>query len=228
MATRINWKEHRELFDMHDDDYIVQYLNAPPDAVRLARKRYTDPSNGYVGLNMVYFDLETTNLTAIMGRLLCCSFGDSWGRVTTFRVDETDRKSAIDDRELAIKIRDYIEDNADILCGWNSKLFDVPFLNARLLRHGERPLRKDLMHIDLMYFARGQFVKIGSSKLVNVQKFSPEVENSKSDVDWDTWALAGTGDKNALNYVVEHCEKDILVLRDVFGQLKSHITNIHR
>jgi uncharacterized protein YprB with RNaseH-like and TPR domain len=225
---RINWKEHAELLALYNDEQVAQQLSVTPDAVRLARKRMEDPADGYIGLNILFFDLETTNLTAIMGRLLCASFGDSWGRVTTMRVDDYERKNAIDDRELAVAVRDYIESHADILCGWNSKLFDVPFLNARLLRHGERPLHKDIKHIDLMYYARGQFVKIGSSKLVNVQKFSPEVENSKSDVDWDTWALAGTGDKGAMKYVVDHCEADIMVLRDVFGQLKPHVANIHR
>jgi uncharacterized protein YprB with RNaseH-like and TPR domain len=143
-------------------------------------------------------------------------------------VDETTRRNQIDDRELAVTLRDYIEDNGDILVGWNSKLFDVAFLNSRLLKWGERPLRKDLKHIDLMYYAGGQFNRIGSRKLINVQKFSPDVDVSKTDVDWDTWALAGAGSKEALDYVVEHCEADILVLRKVFQQLKPHITIIHR
>lgn len=228
-VQRVNWSEYKSLFEEGlTDDQIASIVNVTPDAARLARKRMTDPKDGYIGLDMVFFDLETTGLTAIMGRLLVCSFGDSWGNITTYRVDETNRKSPIDDRELAVKIRDYIEEHADILCGWNSKLFDVPFLNARLLRWGERPLHKDIKHIDLMYFARGQFVKIGSSKLVNVQKFTPETENAKTDVDWDTWQLAGLGDKDAMKYVIDHCEADILVLRDVFGQLKKHIANIHR
>lgn len=225
---RVNWADHKELLEENTDDWMAAYLNVSTDAVRLARKRFADPGAGFIGLNIVYFDLETTNLTAIMGRLLCCSFGDSWGQITTLRVDETKQRTPIDDRELAVKIRDYLEAEADIICGWNSKLFDIPFLNARLLRHGERPIRKDIKHVDLMYYAGGQFNKIGSKKLINVQKFAPEVPNAKSDVDWDTWALAGMGDVAALNYVVEHCEADIRVLRDVFGQLKPHIVNIHR
>lgn len=229
MVSRINWAEYKSLFEEGlTDQQIAQVVNVTPDAARLARKRMTDPKDGYIGFNMTFFDLESTGLTAIMGRLLCASFADSWGNIKTLRVDETKRNSAIDDRELAVSIRNYIEENTDILCGWNSKLYDVPFLNARLLRWNERPLRKDIKHLDLMYFARGQFVRIGSSRLKNVQKFMPEVEEEKTELDWDTWALAGTGDKAALEYVVSHCEADILVLREIFAGLKSHVVNIHR
>jgi uncharacterized protein YprB with RNaseH-like and TPR domain len=228
MVSRVQWDQYADLLDSGlSNAEIASELNVSPDAVRLARQRRDDPSKGYIGLDILFFDFETTNLTAIMGRLVCASFGDSWGRVDTYRIDKTEQRSKIDDRQLAVQIRDRLE-TADIICGWNSKLFDVPFLNARLLRHSERPLRKDLKHIDLMYYAGGQFNKIGSRKLVNVQKFAPEVESSKSDVDWDTWALAGMGDPDAIEYVIEHCERDIRVLREVFGQLKPHIVNIHR
>jgi len=226
MVLRINWSEYKTLFPIHSDEEIARKVGVSTDAARLARKRYENPADNFIGLTIGYFDLETTGLTAIMGRLLCASFADAWGRVTTFRIEDTNRASKIDDRELAVKIRDQLE-TYDIICGHNSKLFDVPFLNARLLRWGERPLRKDLKHLDTRYVAGIQNVKIGSGKLINIQKFS-HIESEKSEVDWDTWALAGLGDKEAMEYVVEHCERDVLVLREVFGKLKAHVVNIHR
>lgn len=69
--------------------------------------------------------------------------------------------------------------------------------------------------------------RIGSSKLVNVQKFF-KTADSKTDVDWDTWNLASMGDEKAMDYVVEHCEADVLVLRDVFNHLKPLVRTIHR
>lgn len=225
--NRGGWTEYEHLFESQTDEEISTISGKSLDAVRLKRKRISDPRDGYVGLDIVFFDTESTGLTAIMGRLLCASFCDSWGRIETYRVDETQRETVIDDRALAVMIRDRLE-KADIICGWYSKMHDVPFINARLMRWGERPLRKDLMHIDAFYFSRGSFVRIGSSKLVNVQKFLPDIEHEKTDISWDIWNLAGAGDKESLDYVVEHCEADILVLREVFGKLKPHITNIHR
>lgn len=198
------------------------------DAVRLKRARQSDPSNGYVGLDMCYFDTESTSLTGIMGRMLCASFADGFGNITTIRIDKTNQVNVLDDRELVVGIRDYLEDHGDVIVGWNSKLHDIPLLNARLLYWGERPIRSDRLHIDLMYYAGGQFNKIGSKKLVNVQKYIPEVEAEKTDIDWNVWQLAGTGHQESLNYIVEHCEADIIVLRDIFGKLKPYVRNIHR
>lgn len=227
MADRGGWAPFIHMFPTMDDRAIADISGKSEDAVRLKRARINNV-NGFIGLDVVYFDTESTSLTGIMGRMLCASFADAWGRVTTIRIDETKQTNVLDDRELVVSIRDYLENNGDVIIGWNSKLHDVPLLNARLLHWNERPIRSDRLHIDLMYYAGGQFNKIGSKKLVNVQKYLPEVEAAKTDIDWTIWQLAGAGDKPSLDYIVDHCEADILVLREVFGKLKPYVRNIHR
>lgn len=185
-----------------------------------------DAGDGFVGIRTIWWDLETTGLTAIMGRVLCCSFADSWGNVKTFRYEDYPGTPIIDDGPLCVAIRDELE-KAGHWVTWNGRLFDVPLLNARLLKAGERPLRKDIMHTDLMYYARGQFVRIGSSKLVNVSTFV-ESPHQKTPLEWETWQLAATGDKDSMDLVVEHCEADVLTTRDVFAVLVPHLTTIHR
>jgi uncharacterized protein YprB with RNaseH-like and TPR domain len=184
------------------------------------------PQGSFVGINTIYWDLETTGLTAIMGRLLCCGFADSFGNADVLRIEDFPGKTPIDDSGLAVAIRDRIE-RADHWVTWNGKLYDIPMLNARLLKAGERPVRTDIMHTDLMYRARGQFLRIGSSKLENVSKFinSP---NRKTPLDWDTWSLAATGDTEAMDRIAEHAIADVLVTRDVFAVLKPHVRTIHR
>lgn len=182
--------------------------------------------DGFVGIRTIWWDLETTGLTAIMGRILCCSFADSWGNVKTFRYEDYPGESLIDDGPLCVAIRDELE-KAGHWCTWNGKRYDVPLLNARLLKAGERPLRKDVLHTDLMYYSRGQFVRIGSSKLANVSEFV-QSPNRKTPLEWTTWQLAATGDRDAMDLVVEHAEADVLVTRDVFAVLSPHLTVIHR
>lgn len=186
------------------------------------------PKDEYVGFRIAFFDIEATGLTAMMGRMLCASIADNWGNVTTRTIIELPGESLIDDSRLAEWLRDELE-GYDILVGWNSKLYDVPMLNARLMRWGKRPMRSDMLHTDPMWRARpgGGGIRIGSSKLVNVQKFF-NVPNAKTEISWDTWQLAGAGDDDAMAEVVEHCEADTLVLRDVFNHLKPLIKNIHR
>lgn len=179
-------------------------------------------------MKVIFFDLEATDLSASWGRILCGSFVELKGtKPYTLRADDPIYKgrNKIDDSKLAKAIKEEIE-NADIVVGWNSILYDVALLNARL---GVAGLPKVMlgekhasMHIDLMYYAGGQSMKIGSKKLDNVAKFF-KVPNQKTALDGETWQLAGTGDVDALNLVVEHCEADVLVLRDLWPHLAGSI-----
>ena len=174
-------------------------------------------------MRVTMWDLESSDLAGNFGRLLCGSFLDLDGEVETYRRDKRPwrSKEAADDSKLAIACRDRLE-RSDIIVGWNSILFDQPLLNARLLAAGERPLRvgekHGISHIDLMYYARGQSMRIGSSRLDSVAKFfhSP---NQKTPLLPETWAKAVEGDRAAWNAIAEHCEYDVLVLRDVWHKL---------
>lgn len=185
------------------------------------------PADGFKGLRHAYWDLETTDLSAFMGRLLCASIADAWGTITTRRVTDFPQESPLDDSCLAEWVRDELE-RYDLLIGWNSFNFDTSFLNARLLRWGKRPMR-DMLQIDAMYKARwGRYgARVGSSKLDNASRFF-RTKDTKSVVDWDTWNLASMGDEKAMDYVVAHCEADVLVLRDTFNHLKPLVRTIHR
>src|SRR2546428_7375120 len=119
-------------------------------------------------MKIVSWDLETTNLTGLMGRILCGSFMPIVDGVATtpytFRLDQKEfrGRSRIDDNKLAMAIRDELEEY-HMIVGWNSKLFDAPFLNARLAKAGERPLHPQF-HLDLMYYAGGCSMRIGSPR----------------------------------------------------------------
>lgn len=183
------------------------------------------PVGGYVGLKTVYFDTESTDLKAMMGRLLCASYADEFGNVENISVREYPGKNAIDDGPLCIAIRDRLN-TADIVVGWNSKEHDVRLLNARLLKAGAEPVRGDILHIDLMW-TTNHLYKLGSRRLASWEQFVGS-DHSKTPLDWETWQLAGAGDEKALDEVIDHCNADVLVLRDVFAATKRSIKNIHR
>lgn len=182
-------------------------------------------------LKVTFFDLESTDLSANWGRILCGSFlGLEGDDVLTYRKDVKpfSGRNKVDDSRLAVAIRDEIE-SADVLVGWNSILFDVPLLNARLAQAGERSCKigekHGVIHVDLMYYAGGQSMKIGRRSLAFVSRFF-DVENEKTPLDGETWQLAATGDRPAMDLVVEHCEADVRVLKDVWpklaGSVKKH------
>ena len=182
-------------------------------------------------MRIVSWDLETTNLSALMGRILCASFYPIIdGKRThpyTLRLDAPRYRgrSRIDDNKLAVAIRDELE-TYNMIVGWNSKLFDAPLLNARLAKVGARPLHAQF-HLDLMYYAGGCSMRIGSRKLENVQKFFALAE-SKTQITWDNWSLAAGGDRAALNEVVHHCEQDVKVLAAAYWRMLPAVANLHR
>jgi uncharacterized protein YprB with RNaseH-like and TPR domain len=184
-------------------------------------------------LRLTVWDLETTDLSGGFGRLLCCSFADIWSdKVETYRRDRrpwrSGRWSDNDDSKLAIAIRDRLE-QADIIIGWNSILFDAPFLNARLAAAGERPLRVGATvgssHLDLMYAARGQGIRAGGSKLESIARFF-NVEHMKTALTAETWSNAAAGDRKALDEVVTHCIADVQTTRDVYPHLAPYCKKI--
>lgn len=175
------------------------------------------------------FDLETTNLSANFGRLLIGSIKevqpDGKGKMVTFRADDKRfrRKDIIDDGALAVAIRDELE-RFDIIIGQNSKLFDAKFLNARLLKAEERPLRQ-IFHIDLMWITRSN-LRV-SSKLENIGK-QFGLPTPKLSVSWEDWARAHAGDRKALDVLVERCETDVELTEQAFWKLKPLIKSIPR
>lgn len=187
------------------------------------------PPDEFVGFRTAFFDIETTDLKAMMGRILCWSIADNWGHITHARIYDFPQDSIIDDRGVCIALRDELE-KYDHIVGHNSKMFDISMLNARLMRWGERPCL-DRVHMDTMWKARaGSYgLRVGSSKLVNVDKFFNRGDvTRKTEIEWDIWALAQAGDKQAMDYIQEHCDHDVLVLRSVWNHLKPLFRNIGR
>jgi len=178
-------------------------------------------SNGqeYVGLSMGFFDIETTFSTQPL--MLYGAIADVFGNVRQFRKgdDITDDRALVN--EYARALEEY-----DILVSWNGKLFDVPVIGGRLAYHGDPQLMPQ-MHIDLMYYATGQFARIGRKSLQSVSEYF-EVANKKTPLRVRQWDAAMAGKPEAYASIVEHCDADVLVLRDVFPKVKRFIRTIHR
>jgi uncharacterized protein YprB with RNaseH-like and TPR domain len=187
--------------------------------VIIDRVQVERPDPGYVGLNIGYFDIETTFSTQPI--MLYGAIADAFGNVTQFRKGD----DITNDRDLVVAYRDALEEY-DVLVSWNGKLFDIPVLNGRLGYHEEHFIRAH-MHIDLMYYATGQFMRMGRKSLQSVSEYF-EVANQKTPLKVRQWDGAMAGKPEEYEKIVEHCDADVLVLRDVFPHLKRHVRNIHR
>jgi len=156
--------------------------------------------------------------------LLSSAISDGFGQVTLMDLNSHPGEAWIDDRPLAIAIRDELE-KYPLIVTWYGKMFDVPVLNGRLSFWGER-LYQPKLHVDLYFYSGGQFVKIGGRSLDSVSEFynSP---NRKTKLSTQIWDRADHGDKAAYDLIREHNIADVLVLRDVWPHLSRLIANIH-
>lgn len=177
------------------------------------------------------FDIESSGLDGDWASILCASFcviasddPKEIGKVTTL-TRKIRPKDPMDDGALAAKIRDAVED-WNVIVTWNGKLFDLPFVNARLLKAGYEDCNPQ-MHLDLMWYATGNSARLASRKLDNVAKFFKTM-NQKYEVPNEVLQASRYGDPEALKEVIKHCEADVRILRDVYWRLIPRVRNIHR
>jgi uncharacterized protein YprB with RNaseH-like and TPR domain len=167
------------------------------------------------------FDLETTNLSADFGVILCGVVKGAGERHKTFRADELNPKWASkrsDDREVLTAIIAELS-GYDIWVAHNGAKFDVPFLRTRLLAWGLEPLPSKKL-VDPVLLARNK-LRMSFNSLSQVANHLQV--NSKTDVQPQQWiAAALDGDKKAMSYIVEHCVQDVYVLEKVIGELKHY------
>ena len=188
-------------------------------------------------MRVAYFDIECWDLAAPFGPLLCASVYDMVEKkMTTLRQDHyVNKKFAgvkgvsgmYDDHMLLLDLKTIL-DSFQVTAGWFSKGFDIPHINTRLLKWGERPLDTKL-HLDGIWYCKGwRGIKPQSSKLKHVAEFFGL--EPKPDVEPDVWLAARTGDKHAMDLVCERCESDVRITRDAIEILLDHgyVRNIQR
>jgi len=175
-------------------------------------------------MKIAFFDIEATNLDADFGRLLCACIRDiETHETTTFSCTDykSYKKEPWDDSQLCRDIRDHLE-TYDIIVTWYGKMYDVKYLQSRLLIHDCRELTK-IKHIDLYFQSRGK-LRLASNRLASVSKLLG-IEG-KTPLIPGTWVKATAGCANAMSEVVLHCQKDVEVLEGVYMKLKKFVERV--
>lgn len=206
-------------------------------------KPYNDPRNNYrlpnwnkdlpyrdineSPLRIAVTDIETTDLWAGMGRVLCANTvlyspdESLTRRADSFHSWKSGKRS--DDRELVEAILHDLE-KADVVYAYNGSGFDFPFLRTRALIHGLPPVEPKKI-IDPVMLARKVF-RFRSNRLDSVAR-DLGCPFEKTDVDKQIWARAMMdGDSQALDQIVEHCEMDVKVLAWVAKKVSPYVRQI--
>lgn len=182
---------------------------------KLARAIQRDDRNQWLLENKSFcmFDIETTNLDADVGWILCASFMPMGGETYTIRGKGNDR-SILDRIRKELYKYDYI-------CTWYGTGFDFPFLATRLLLNRKEAIGL-IKHIDLYYVARFKF-KFFNNRLDNVADGLFGGDSVKTKLRGSVWYAARSHNRKeretAIDYIAEHCEKDVEELGALFEEL---------
>jgi len=197
---------------------LAEVLNVTEYKVRELRREI---NRTVVGPTLAVFDLETTDLKADFGRILCASvLSYPSMQMQSFRIDEINGGSVAKDGPLAVAVRDHIEQH-HISAGYYSKGFDISFLNTRLMVNDERKM-EPMLHIDPIWFYRGwRGANFRSSKMKVVAKVLG-LEELKQDVPDEVWITARHGDKGSLDILVDRCESDVRITMDIIVHALSN------
>lgn len=171
------------------------------------------------------FDIETTSLRADFGSLLAVCI-KPWGqKVQTYREDEYPRERRSRNPEM---LKDVIHrlNEYPILVAHNGVNFDRKWLNTVAVLEGLDPLDPRGKIIDPVLIAR-RHLGFSSNRLDALSDWL-STKYKKSPVRRDVWLRASLdADKEALDYIVDHCIKDVEVLEEVMWKMRQYIPQIN-
>lgn len=163
-----------------------------------------------VNLDFVCFDIETSNFDADFSLLLSACIKPYGQEPIVFRADDYPEweKDRANDYRITKAIAEELRKHA-IVIGHYSQKFDIPFLRAKMTKHGLEPLPQ-MFGIDSWRIAKNNF-KVSSRRLENLANYFDLGE--KEAVEGGLWmAAAYNGSREAMDAVVAHNIRDVEIL----------------
>ena len=168
---------------------------------------------------ILFFDIETTNLKADFGTVLCIGYkwlGKPKVHLPSITQYENWDKDRTDDSGLVADFAEVYR-QADMVVSYFGKGFDCKFLNAKLLEYGHDIL-PNTPHVDLFFTVKANMA-LSRKSLQNVSYYLG-LSNEKTPVEGKIWRRAATGHGPSVRYIVEHCRADVLVLEEAYLKLR--------
>lgn len=171
--------------------------------------------------NVAFFDLETSHLKANIGILLSWAFKLRDGGVVYDVITKKDITSGVMDKRIVKSFLAAIQP-LDVLVGYYSTKFDVPFIRTRALMLGiPFPTFGQKFHHDVYYTAKWK-LDLHSNRL-DVVGAALGCNSKKTFLDISIWQKAQYGDRKCLDYVLEHNKADVKLLEEVFEKMVPFI-----
>lgn len=164
-----------------------------------------------------FLDIETSNLKANFGIILCWCIADEQGDIYEDWLTKKDIASRYEDKRVVQSCIDTMLE-FDRVCGHFSTYFDIPFLRTRALIHNlEFPSQGELYHTDVWKMAKSKLC-IHSNRQDTVAE-ALSGKTIKTRIDQAAWRQAMNGNSKAMEEVLNHCERDVIDLQKNYNKL---------
>lgn len=159
-------------------------------------------------MSIAFFDIETGGFDAGRFPIITMCVADDQEDGVSVLVDSKSERQLI--ASIISSLMSY-----DTIVSWNGSRFDIPYINKRGEQYGLSIQHPN--HIDLRFEAIKAY-NLKSSTLDFVAK-SFDVEAEKTPFDRFIWSRALQGKEDAIDYIIEHCVHDVLVLKQVYERM---------
>jgi len=170
---------------------------------------------------ILMMDIETTSIYSSSGSVIAIGIFDSQTMKEPF-------VKIIEDLNQERELLEWFKEKAkeyDIICGWNSKNFDLPFILGRALQLNlDLSELKEKTHLDLIEISRENF-RFRSNRLEEVCKLLKipyEKEISGEEIAMN-FMKGLKGNREAIEKIRKRCANDVITLAKVFEKFKPYL-----
>jgi len=174
---------------------------------------------GVIQENVGFLDIEATNLKADFGIVICyCIKPARRDKIISRCIQPKELKSCYD-KEVVAHLIQKLQYFDRVITHYGSR-FDVPFLRSRALSLGlDFPIYKSLWQTDTWNIARRKLC-ISSNRLGKIANLLG-VKEQKTPITSEHWIGALMGKGKSLEYILDHCRKDVLILEEVYNRINQ-------
>lgn len=170
-------------------------------------------------MDILAWDIEASGLNADFGIVLCVGFKTvGKGKPEVLNTLDFNGADLIAKEKNLLKVVSERLLKADVWLTHFGTWFDIPFVNSRLLYHNLPILPPTFNHIDTWKISKNR-LKLRNNRLITISEFLG-TEDEKNAIKPEQWIRALGGHRKSMDYIVEHCRRDVLVLEEAYLRLR--------
>lgn len=175
--------------------------------------------------NVMVLDIETTSINADNGYIICIGWRDeATGRTRLMFVPNPKREAETLKRFLGILSRYHI------CFTWKGRIFDMPYLVARSIKHGLDPSPiYSVKHIDLADVVK-EHLRLSSDNMWTLCRFlgiARDYSVTGMDVP-DLYSRYLAGGRGLRAEIISHCRDDLTATSSLLRRLKPLLRSVFR